>query len=91
MRRTRNPERAALYRSRAELFAQQFIYWFDDNGAALPYGRSLNLPLCPELFLGRLRLGRAGALPPWGVMKGLIVRNFNWWLDQKMFRPGRHF
>ena len=28
----------------------------------------------------------AGLEPfPLGVMKGLIVRNFNWWLDQKMF------
>ena len=33
--------RAALYRQRAQLFAQQFVYWFDANGAALPFGRSL--------------------------------------------------
>ena len=36
-----DPRRAALYRQRAQLFAQQFVYWFDANGAALPFGRSL--------------------------------------------------
>ena len=43
-------ERAALYRSRAELFAQQFIYWFDENGAALPYGRSLTYRFAQNCF-----------------------------------------
>ena len=28
-----SPRRAALYRHRAQLFAQQFVYWFDANGA----------------------------------------------------------
>ena len=79
-----DPERAALYRSRAELFAQQFIYWFDDNGAALPYGRSLTYRFAQNCFWAACVW--AGLEPfPLGVMKGLIVRNFNWWLDQKMF------
>ena len=77
-------ERAALYRSRAELFAQQFIYWFDENGAALPYGRSLTYRFAQNCFWAACVW--AGLEPfPLGVMKGLIVRNFNWWLDQKMF------
>ncbi len=79
-----DPERAALYRSRAELFAQQFIYWFDENGAALPYGRSLTYRFAQNCFWAACVW--AGLEPfPLGVMKGLIVRNFNWWLDQKMF------
>ena len=79
-----DPERAALYRSRAELFARQFIYWFDDNGAALPYGRSLTYRFAQNCFWAACVW--AGLEPfPLGVMKGLIVRNFNWWLDQKMF------
>lgn len=79
-----DPERAALYRSRAELFAQQFIYWFDDNGAALPYGRSLTYRFAQNCFWAACVW--AGLEPfPLGVMKGLIVRNFQWWLDQKMF------
>ena len=79
-----DPERAALYRSRAELFARQFIYWFDENGAALPYGRSLSYRFAQNCFWAACVW--AGLEPfPLGVMKGLIVRNFNWWLDQKMF------
>ena len=79
-----DPERAALYRSRAELFAKQFIYWFDENGAALPYGRSLTYRFAQNCFWAACVW--AGLEPfPLGVMKGLIVRNFNWWLDQKMF------
>ena len=79
-----DPERAALYRSRAELFARQFIYWFDENGAALPYGRSLTYRFAQNCFWAACVW--AGLEPfPLGVMKGLIVRNFNWWLDQKMF------
>lgn len=79
-----DPERAALYRSRAELFAKQFIYWFDDNGAALPYGRSLSYRFAQCCFWSACVW--AGLEPfPLGVMKGLIARNFNWWLDQKMF------
>lgn len=79
-----DPDRAALYRSRAELFARQFIYWFDENGAALPYGRSLTYRFAQNCFWAACVW--AGLEPfPLGVMKGLIVRNFNWWLDQKMF------
>ena len=79
-----DPERATLYRSRAELFAKQFIYWFDDNGAALPYGRSLTYRFAQNCFWSACVW--AGLEPfPLGVMKGLIARNFNWWLEQKMF------
>lgn len=36
-----DPDRCKLYKQRAEVFGRQFIYWFDEDGAALPYGRSL--------------------------------------------------
>ncbi len=79
-----DPERAALYRSRAELFAKQFVYWFDENGAALPYGRSLTYRFAQCSFWCACIW--AGLEPlPLGVMKGLIARNFNWWLEQKIF------
>lgn len=34
------PERCEMFEQRAMLFAQDFIYWFDDEGRAVPYGRS---------------------------------------------------
>lgn len=79
-----DPQRAALYRHRAELFAQQFVYWFDQNGAALPFGRSLGYRFAQNSFWAACIW--AGLEPlPLPVMKGLIVRNFQWWLEQKIF------
>ena len=79
-----DPERATLYRRRAKLFSQQFVYWFDENGAALPFGRSLSYRFAQNSFWAACIW--AGLEPlPLPVMKGIIVRNFNWWLEQKMF------
>lgn len=79
-----DPQRAALYRQRAELFAQQFVYWFDQNGSALPFGRSLSYRFAQNSFWAACIW--AGLEPlPLPVMKGLIVRNFQWWLGQKIF------
>lgn len=36
-----DPERATKYKARAMEFAKQFIYWFDEEGEAIPFGRSL--------------------------------------------------
>ena len=35
-------DRCARFRERARIFAGDFICWFDADGAALPYGRSLS-------------------------------------------------
>ena len=79
-----DPQRAALYRHRAELFAQQFVYWFDANGAALPFGRSLTYRFAQNCFWSACIW--AGLEPlPLPVMKGIIVRNFQWWLRQNIF------
>ena len=79
-----DPQRAALYRHRTELFSQQFVYWFDANGAALPFGRSLTYRFAQNCFWSACIW--AGLEPlPLPVMKGIIVRNFQWWLSQDIF------
>ena len=79
-----DPRRAALYRQRAQLFAQQFVYWFDANGAALPFGRSLTYRFAQNSFWAACIW--AGLEPlPLPVMKGIIVRNLNWWLAKPIF------
>ena len=79
-----DPRRAALYRQRAQLFAQQFVYWFDANGAALPFGRSLTYRIGQSAFYSACIW--AGLEPlPLPVMKGIIVRNLNWWLARPIF------
>ena len=45
-----DPARAALYRDRATKFGQQFARWFDENGAALPFGRSLTYRIGQSAF-----------------------------------------
>ena len=79
-----DPRRAALYRQRAQLFAQQFVYWFDANGAALPFGRSLTYRFAQNSFWAACIW--AGLEPlPLPVMKGIIVRNLAWWLARPIF------
>ena len=79
-----DPERAEIYRQRAVEFGRQFAYWFDENGAALPYGRSLTYRFGQCAFYSVCIF--AGIEPlPLAVMKGIIVRNLNWWLSHKIF------
>lgn len=80
----RDPERAARYRQRALEFGRQYLHWFDENGAALPFGRSLSYRFAQCAFWSACVW--AGLEPlPLPVMKGLIVRNFRWWLDKPIF------
>lgn len=37
----RDPVQSQQFKERANIFGQQFVYWFDKTGAAVPYGRSL--------------------------------------------------
>ncbi len=79
-----DPARAQTYRARAAEFAKDFLYWFDENGAALPYGRSLTY-----------RFGQAAFWPaclfagvetyPLSVVKGILSRHFDYWMRQDMF------
>lgn len=80
----RDPGRASLYRGRALAFGRQFAQWFDANGAALPFGRSLSYRFAQCAFFSACVW--AGLEPlPLDVMKGIIVRSFRWWLDKPIF------
>ncbi|MFE5319462.1 DUF2264 domain-containing protein [Paenibacillus sp. NPDC056579] len=81
-----DPERSRLYKQRAEQFAHSFIHWFDEDGAALPYGRSLTYRFSQAAFWGALVY--AGVEPfPMGVMKGIMLRHLRWWFRQPIFHP----
>ncbi|MCR2803425.1 DUF2264 domain-containing protein [Paenibacillus soyae] len=79
-----DPERSARYKERAALFARDFLYWFAEDGAALPYGRSMAYRFSQSAFWGALVYAGVEALPL-GVMKGLLLRNMRWWLAQPIF------
>lgn len=79
-----DPERCARFQKRAEIFAQDFIYWFDENGAALPYGRSLAYRFGEGAFWAAYVFAGLDEIPA-AVVKGILARHLNWWLEQKMF------
>jgi hypothetical protein len=79
-----DPHRASLIKERAAVFAREFIYWFSENGAALPYGRSLTYRFAQAAFWGALEF--AGASPyPSGIAKGILLRNLRWWFQKPIF------
>lgn len=77
-------ERCQRFRERATLFAREFIYWFDENGAALPYGRSLSYRFGEAAFWSAYLFAGLDDVPV-GVVKGIICRHLTWWMEQKMF------
>lgn len=81
------PERAALYRKRATEFAQDFVYWFDDEGKGLPFGRSLTYRFAEVAFFSVCIMTEVEVLP-YGVMRGLVGRHLRYWMRQPVFDNG---
>jgi hypothetical protein len=79
-----DPVRSRLYKDRAAQFAKQFIYWFAEDGAALPYGRSLSYRFSQSAFWATLIFAEVHPFPL-GVMKGILLRNLRWWFRKPIF------
>jgi len=77
-------DRAAKYRTRAMEFAQSFVYWFDDEGGAIPFGRSLTYRFAQVSFFSVCLLTNVNPFPL-AVMKGLIARHLQWWMNRSIF------
>ena len=82
-----DPEGRRRFRERAEAFAQDFVYWFAQDGSALAYGRSLTYRMAQAAFFSMCVSCRLEALP-YPVMKGIIARNLRFWMDQPIFDNG---
>lgn len=80
-----DPVRSSLYKSRAAKFAEQFIYWFAEDGSALPYGRSLAYRFSQSAFWSAMVYAGVEAFSM-GEMKGIILRNLRWWFKQPIFQ-----
>lgn len=76
-----DPERALCYRQRARQFAQDYVYYFTANGSAVPFGRSLIYRFVQVAFWSAAAFTGLDvfSLP---VLKGLILRHIDWWLEQ---------
>lgn len=79
-----DPENSRIFKERACEFAKTFVYWFDENGASLAYGRSLTYRFAQCSFFSACLF--AGIEPfPIGVIKGIIARHFEWWMSKPIF------
>ncbi len=75
-----DPERSKLFKERAMLFAKHYIYYFDEEGREIPFGRSLVYRFAHLSFWSACIY--AGIEPyPMEVMKGIIARNLRWWMS----------
>lgn len=79
-----DPARAERLRQRAADFAGDFAHWFADDGAGLPFGRSLTYRFAQGAFWGALAFAGVDALP-WGQVKGLALRHIRWWARRPIF------
>ncbi|TLS48002.1 DUF2264 domain-containing protein [Streptomyces montanus] len=74
------------FKERAARFALDFRHWFADDGAAVPYGRSLTYRWAQAAFWGALPFAGVDALP-WGVVKGYLLRHLRWWRGRPVTGP----
>ncbi|MCX7708422.1 MAG: DUF2264 domain-containing protein [Clostridia bacterium] len=77
-------QRSIRYKERAVTFAKDFIYWFSSDGTSVPFGRSLTYRFAQSGFWGALAFADVEAVP-WGVIKGIVLRNLRWWFKQPIF------
>ncbi|MBE0601169.1 MAG: DUF2264 domain-containing protein, partial [Firmicutes bacterium] len=79
-------EHSAWFTERAKLFAPDFACWFDDNGEALPFGRSLTYRFAQGSFFAAQAFAQAAAAPiGYGEMKRLLLGNMRAWFQKPIF------
>ena len=79
-----DPERCQRFIDRALAFGRNFAYWFSEEGGAVPYGRSQTYRFAQASFYSACVMAKIEPLPL-GVMKGIIVRHLEYWLDRPIF------
>lgn len=82
-----DPARARRFRERAARFARDYLYWFEDGGRAVPFGRSLTYRFGQCAFFSALAFAGVEALP-WGVLKSRVLGNLRDWFAQPIFSSG---
>jgi len=75
-----DPTQAEEYRERARLYAPDFLHYFDPQGRAITFGRSLTYRWAMVGFWAAVAYADVELPAPltWGVVKGLYLRNLRW-------------
>ena len=82
-----DPENSRIFKERAMLFAKDFIYWFDEKGRGIAFGRSMTYRFAQVCFWSACVF--ADVYPfDMGTIKGIITRNIGWWLERPIFTEG---
>lgn len=81
---TDDPERSRLFKERAMLFAKHYIYWFDEEGREIPFGRSLTYRFAHLAFWSACLFADVEPYPV-EVIKGIIARNLRFWMKMPIF------
>ena len=79
-----DPKQCRIYQERACIFAKEFITWFAKDGSAVAYGRSLTYRFAQVSFFSMCVAAEVETLP-FPVMKGLIERHLQFWMEQPIF------
>jgi hypothetical protein len=77
-------ERSERFKSRAEEFAHEFIYWFSEDGSSIPYGRSLTYRFAQVAFWSACLIADVKPFS-YGVIKGILSRHFDDWMKYPIF------
>ncbi|CAM1508073.1 Fc.00g049210.m01.CDS01 [Cosmosporella sp. VM-42] len=79
-----DPKRAEEFKKRAQMVALDLIHYFDNEGKAIPYGRSVGYRFAMVSFWGALAYAEVDLPQPltWGMVKGIVLRNLRWWQTQ---------
>ena len=87
--REEDPERCRRFIERAKLIAPRFACWFDREGRALPYGRSLTYRFAQGCFWAAMAFAGVEAEEiGWGGMKHMLLGNLREWLKMPIFDRG---
>ncbi len=70
-----------MLKSRSTRFAEDFVHWFADDGAEIPFGRSLAYRFAHSAFFPAMAL--AGVKPDnisWGTVRHSVLQNLRHWM-----------
>ena len=74
----------AAFRRMGWPWNRDYLYWFEDGGRAVPFGRSLTYRFGQCAFFSALAFAGVEALP-WGVVKSRVLGNLRDWFAQPIF------